>query len=86
MKNNSTSTPVTLEEIALRKQQLLMQIRSQKAKIQLTAGDLFAPVTAETKMEMFMNSVNSGIAMYDGVMTGIKVVRRIRNFFKSKKK
>lgn len=33
-----------------------------------------------------MQHVNMGIAAYDGVMTGIKVLRRIRTFFGSKKR
>lgn len=86
MQNNTPKNPATLEEIAIRKQDLLKQIRKQSIKIQVTASDLFTPVTSENKMEMFMNSVNSGIAMYDGVMTGVKLMRRIRRFFKSKKK
>ena len=34
---------------------------------------------------MLMNSVNSGIAVFDGVMTGLRIMRRVRGLFRRKK-
>ena len=33
-----------------------------------------------------MQHVNTGIAVYDGVMTGIKIMRKVRSYFTKKKK
>ena len=40
----------------------------------------------KNKFEGMMQHVNMGIAAYDGLMTGIKVLRRIRAFFGSGKR
>ena len=86
MATNIHKKVITLEEISSRKKEVQRQIKEQQQLMQSTAAGLFAPVTAANKVELFMNSVNSGMAMFDGVMTGIKVVRRVRGFFKRKRR
>lgn len=76
---------ITLEEISEQKKEIRLRIAEQKEAIQQSATELFAPVRATGKMEHFMNSVNSGIAAYDGVMTGLRIIRRVRGMFKRKK-
>lgn len=76
---------VTLEEISQRKKEVKRQINIQKALMQSTASELFAPTKAANKMELFMNSFNSGMAVFDGVMTGLKIMRRVRLLFRKKK-
>lgn len=85
MATNTSKKLITLEEISRQKKDVYRQIKEQKQLIQLTATDLFAPVKSANKVELFMNSVNSGIAVVDGVMTGMKVMRRVRSFFRRKK-
>ena len=85
MATNTSKKLITLEEISRQKKDVYRQIKEQKQLIQLTATDLFAPVKAANKVELLMNSVNSGIAVVDGVMTGMKVMRRVRSFFRRKK-
>ena len=85
MATNTSKKLITLEEISRQKKDVYRQIKEQKQLIQLTATDLFAPGKAANKVELFMNSVNSGIAVVDGVMTGMKVMRRVRSFFRRKK-
>lgn len=85
MATNTSKKLITLEEISRQKKDVYRQIKEQKQLIQLTATNLFAPVKAANKVELFMNSVNSGIAVVDGVMTGMKVMRRVRSFFRRKK-
>lgn len=77
--------PITLEEISRQKQEVRRQLAEQKDLIQASATALFAPVKATSKMEHIMNSVNSGIAAYDGLMTGLKIIRRVRSLFRRKK-
>lgn len=84
--NTRISKPqITLEEITRQKKAVRLQIREQRDRIQQTATELFSPVKATTKVEMLMNSVNSGIAVFDGVMTGLRIMRRVRGLFRRKK-
>ena len=84
-KSVSTSPVITLEEISRRKKEVKKQIEIQKVLMTSTASELFSPTKATNKMEFFMNSFNSGMAVFDGVMTGLKIMRRIRLLFKKKK-
>ena len=84
--NTGISKPqITLEEITRQKKAVRLQIREQRDRIQQTAPELFSPVKATTKGEMLMNSVNSGIAVLDGVMTGLRIMRRVRGLIRRKK-
>lgn len=84
--NTGISKPqITLEEITRQKKAVRLQIREQRDRIQQTATELFSPVKATTKVEMLMNSVNSSIAVFDGVMTGLRIMRRVRGLFRRKK-
>ena len=76
---------ITLEEISRQKKEVRRQIAEQKDLIQASATELFAPVKATSRVEHLMNSVNSGIAAYDGIMTGLKIIKRVRSMFRRKK-
>ena len=73
---------ITLEEISRRKAQLLKEIRQQKELMKATASDLFAPVRPTSKANAIMHSIQSGMAVFDGVMLGMKIIRRIRKAFR----
>ena len=84
----STQTPpkITLEEITLRKEKLQGEIKAQKKAMTATARDIFAPLAPPTyKADAIMRSFNTGMAIFDGVMTGIKVMRKIREYFRKLK-
>lgn len=85
MNTGISKSQITLEEITRQKRAVRLQIREQRDRIQQTATELFSPVKATTKVEMLMNSVNSGIAVFDGVMTGLRIMRRVRGLFRRKK-
>ena len=53
--------------------------------MQASATELFAPVKAANKIELIMNSVNSGMAVVDGVMTGMRLMRRVRGYFRRRR-
>ena len=72
---------ITLEEISQRKEELLKDIRQQKELMKATASDLFAPVKPTSKTNAIMHSINSGMGILDGVMLGMKVIKRIRKAF-----
>ena len=75
----------TLEDIIARKQAKRKEILQSKENMQTLAQDLFAPNESKNKLDGLMQHVNMGIAAYDGIMTGIKILRRVRGFFDRKK-
>ena len=75
----------TLEDIIARKQAKRKEILQSKEYLQTLAQDLFAPNESKNKLDGLMQHVNMGIAAYDGIMTGIKILRRIRGFFDRKR-
>ena len=84
MHTNQPAT-ITLEEIARRKSELKQQLDEQRSIIIATAKETFAPTSEETSLHPLMQGMNRGLAIYDGVITGIKIMRRIRFFFKRMK-
>lgn len=85
--NTPNKTPIiTLEMIAQRKAEKFEEVQQAKKKMVQTIRDLFAPVEQKGGMEGIMQHVNTGIAVYDGVRTGIKIMQRIRSLFLKKRK
>lgn len=84
----SASTPkkYTLEDIDLRKKIVLDEIQFQKKAMTTAAREIFAPVApAATKADALMRSFNTGMAVFDGVMIGVKMIRKIRSYFRKLK-
>lgn len=74
---------MTLEQIALRKAELLRDIRTQKEKITTLTQGIFAPLAPpRNKANALMRSVNTGIALWEGIMTGVKIMRKMRRLFR----
>lgn len=85
--NTPNKTPIiTLEVIAQRKAEKLEEVQQAKKKMVQTIHELFAPVEHKGGVEGIMQHINTGIAVYDGVRTGIKIMQRIRGYFLKKKK
>lgn len=83
MSNTQSPSKITLEEISERKKQLLVEIRMQKENISSSAKNLFAPLApATSKTDSLMRSFNTGMAVFDGVVMGIKIMQKIRKYFK----
>lgn len=83
--NNSTfsSQNITLEDIAQRKQETLAKIKKQKELMADITHDIFAPLApAASGASSLMRSFNTGMAIFDGVMLGVKVMRKIRAIFR----
>lgn len=74
----------TLDEISERKKAVRKKLVVQKNTILELAKELFAPQPKEEGINSFMQSFNKGLALYDGVMTGIKLMRKVRRFFMKK--
>lgn len=88
MKMNTPNEPqrikVTLEMISQQKVQKLTEIRESKQRITDTAIQLFRPNEVQGGSNALMNNFSSGIAIFNGVMTGFKIIKRIRSLFKRK--
>lgn len=83
MASQTTSQKITLEDITRLKEKKLEEIRAQKRAMARTTQEIFAPLTpAASKADALMRSFNTGMAIFDGVMIGVKIMRKIRLFFR----
>ena len=49
-----------------------------------TTREIFAPLAPATnKADAIMRSLNTGMAIFDGVVMGIKIMRKIRAYFRN---
>lgn len=77
-----TTIPASLDSIALQKAEILKQIRLQKVIMTEITHEIFAPVApAANKTSSMMRAFNTGMAVFDGVMLGIKVMKKFRRLF-----
>lgn len=77
----------TLEEIAQLKKNVMGEIEVQKKAMMSTVHEIFAPLAPPAnKTDSIMRSFNTGIAVFDGLMIGIKIIRNVRSLFKKPKK
>lgn len=75
-------TEDVLQEIRTRKAEVKSQIKESADFIKTTTHKLFTPPPqATSKLGSFMNMVDQGLAVYDGVMMGMRVARNIRRIF-----
>lgn len=85
--NNIPQPPhYSVESIAQRRAEKKEEILLSKARIQNLTQELFAPQKSKNQMDNMMQHINAGIAAYDGLMTGLKILRRVRGFFSRNKK
>ncbi len=64
-----------------RKSELRKEIQICNENIRNTTRTLFAPPKANNKMESFFNIIDQGMAVYDGVVLGMRVMRNFRRIF-----
>lgn len=77
---------ITLEDIRKRKGEKKKEIEKSRERMMKITQDLFVPVKPQNGFDGIMQNINAGIAAYDGLMTGIKIFKRIRTFFAFTKK
>ncbi len=83
MNDTSHTFPITLESIAQQKAELLQQIRGQKEVMTEITRDIFAPLAPATnKANSMMRAFNTGMAIFDGVMLGVKLMRKFKKLLK----
>ncbi|WP_071145033.1 hypothetical protein [Bacteroides ihuae] len=77
--NQLDTKKISLEDIALRKAKLLEEIRTQKIVISETARLAFNPYSGvATTGNSLIKTFNTGMAVFDGVMLGLKIMRKVR--------
>lgn len=89
MNNNKTPNPApaSLEEIALRKAELLQQIQVQKQVMAELAQEIFAPAApAVGRANGIMRMFSMGMSVFNGVRWGMKVMQGVKSLFGKKGK
>lgn len=71
--------------IRTRKNEIRNEIRESNMRMKGSMQAMFAAPKATNKMESFFNIVDQGMAVYDGVMLGMRVMRNIRRIFGRKR-
>lgn len=86
MNNTPDTTSITLESISQRKEEVRKKLHLQKQIMTNTTRDLFAPLApAADKGNAIMRAFNTGMAVFDGVMLGLRMMKRFRRMFSSNK-
>ena len=78
--NDTVQTEIlTLEDLQQQKAKALKELRAQKQVMADTARNLFAPIApAADKGTAIMRAFNTGMAVFDGAMLGIKLMKKVR--------
>ena len=86
MKNQQVtpSQPITLDMICQQKAEKLAEIRASKQRIANNAREIFNPSETINSANSLMSNFNSGMAIFNGIMTGFKIIKRIREFFRKR--
>ncbi|WP_291528197.1 hypothetical protein [Bacteroides sp. UBA939] len=84
--NNQSDTPsITLESIVQRKLELREKLRAQQQVMADITREIFEPLEpAVNKGSAIMRAFNTGMAVFDGLMLGLKMMRKIRQSFRTK--
>lgn len=75
----------SIQLVSERKAQKKAELKASKDRIQEIAQDLFSPPETKNKMDFLMHHFNTGMAAYDGIMTGVRIYKRIKSAFTRKK-
>lgn len=77
---NNGNHKATLEEISRRKMEVLEKIRHQNKVLSKTMQDIISPFTPSHHQgkTSLMAKFNTGINIFEGVITGIKLYNRLR--------
>ena len=81
---DTPQTEITLEMICQQKAEKLSEIRASKQRMTESVSHLFKPEASEDASQALMHNFNSGIAIFNGLLTGFKIIKRIRNFFRNR--
>ena len=74
----------TLSGILARRDEVLADVRGSGRQIKTLAQRLFEPPKATGRFGGLVNNFDRALAVYDGVMLGMKVIRQVRKFIRRK--
>ena len=78
----SANLPETLDQLMQRKIALLQEIREQKARMTQITHDIAAPFAPTArKSNSIMRAFNRGMIALDGLMLGLRIMRKFRGLF-----
>lgn len=83
---SETKSAITLEEIARRRTKKLEEVRQARERMSCTVRELFASTESGSGTGGIMQQISAGIAVYDGIRTGFKVMRRVKNHFRKRRR
>ena len=81
---NIPRSSMTLEMICHQKVEKLAEIQASKQRMTQKVHEIFHPSEATDESSPLMNNFHSGIAILNGIMTGFKIIKRIRDLFRRK--
>ena len=81
---DNSKVTITLDTIYQQKMERLTEIRASKQRMTESVSHLFKPEASEDASQALMHNFNSGIAIFNGLLTGFKIIKRIRNFFRKR--
>ncbi|MDR0895503.1 MAG: hypothetical protein LBN06_09450 [Prevotellaceae bacterium] len=71
--------PQTLDELVARRREMRQAVRAQQQKMTDLARASFASVErTASKGESMVRAFQTGMAVFDGILLGMKIIRRIR--------
>jgi hypothetical protein len=84
-KQVTQSTDYTPEFIHEQKVRVKKKLNKSSLEIKQHVNNLFAPPKNDTRAERISSAIDRSIAIFDGVMFGMKIVRQFQHFFLKKK-
>ncbi len=82
MDNNKLQVS-TLDDIRTLRQQALLDVQQQKQILSATTRKFVAPLTPTVnKGNSTMKAFNTGMAVFDGFILGIKMIRKFQKFIR----
>ena len=74
-------TKLTLDMICQQKAEKLAEIKASKQRIVDHTREIFTPTEDADGANAWINHLSSGMTILNGVITGFRIIKRIRNFF-----
>lgn len=84
--NSKTPARYTLNDINSRRDALRAEMLASSERITDLWHDLVTPPPADSKSEILISNFQRGFAIFDGVMTGYKILRRFGMFIPKRKR
>lgn len=75
----------TLESIRVQQNKLAAEIKQREQRITQKWDDITTPPTFDTKFGLYANRAEAAFSLYDGFMTGFKLLRIYYKYFHKKK-